>query len=270
MRYELKPRSMSELMDGTFKLYRDQVGPLLAIAAITDVPTAAFYVLAQRLVANPATVTRAPGSLVPLFAALSLLPLMLVAMTVQAGALASATADAFLGRPWSVGGALRKAFSLLPGLLWAGILWLLGLSLGFLLFILPCFYLGLAWAVWIQALVVEGKRGGAALSRSRALTKGAFGRLGWLLLAFGVVQIALFVGMAAAIPSSIDKLPVIGAVLSQIPNVVMAPLYPALFTLVYFDGRIRHEGYDLEVAAREEAPAASAAQPLAPARFDAP
>ncbi|MHB8419992.1 MAG: hypothetical protein ACYDCL_18100 [Myxococcales bacterium] len=260
MRYELKARSVSEILDGTFKIYRDHFWPLFAIAAIGAVPTALFDGVAGWVThaAESGSYQRALPALLALLAAV---PLVLLAATLETCALTCATVDAYLGRPFTAMGSIGRALSLFPSLLWAGLLFYLGVGAGFVLLIIPGFYLTLIWAVWLQALVVENARGSAALGRSRALTRGGTGRLGWLLLVFVLLQLALLAGFKAAIPAKLEDIPILAAVLEQLPNALIVPIYPALLTLFYFDGRIRHEGYDLELQAAEGLPAAGSALP---------
>jgi len=256
LRYELKARTVSELLDGTFKLYRDHFAPLLAIAAIGAVPTLLFTGFVDSFV-TAAKAGSAEAAMGPFLGLVLTLPVILIVATVQYCALTSASIDAYLGRPFTVGGALRHALSLFFSLLWAGFLFYLGVTVGFVLLIVPGLYLTLIWAVWLQALVAEDKRGTAALGRSRALTKGATGQLGWLVLVFVLLQTAVVYGFHAAMPSALENIPFLGAAIGEIPSVLIAPVYPALLTLFYFDARIRHEGFDLELKASEGLPASA-------------
>ncbi len=261
MRYEFKARTVSEILDGTFKLYRDHWQPLLTIAALLSIPTMIFSGFADWL-SKAAKAGSVDAAMAPMLGVLVSLPLVILAATVEYCALTSATVDAYLGRPFTVGGAIRRAFSLFFPLLWVGLLFYVAVGFGFLLLVIPGVYLTLIWAVWLQAVVVEDKRGSAALGRSRQLTRGATGRLGWLLLAFLAVQLALVYGIHAAIPAALSDIPFLGAALADVPSVLIAPVYPAVLTLFYFDGRIRHEGWDLEQKVAEGvAPPASAALP---------
>ncbi|MHB1846742.1 MAG: hypothetical protein ACYCWW_18125, partial [Deltaproteobacteria bacterium] len=82
-----------------------------------------------------------------------------------------------------------------------------------------------------------------------------------LLLAFAAIQWALQWGVTALLPSSVQAIPYLGTVMAQLPAILIGPLSPALLTLVYYDGRIRHEGFDLELRAMEAQAAPPAATP---------
>lgn len=255
MKYELKPRTLSEILDGTFKLYRDNAPALLTISAIAGVPLVLFQMFAAWAKPMLGSGSSLAGSLALVGGLLILLPVVLVAVFVQYCALTVATADAYQGRPFTPQDAFGRTFAVLGSLLWVSALFSFGIGLGYLCCLVPGIYLTLIWAVWLQAFVVEGKRGGEALARSKVLTRGNLGQVGLILVVFLVVQLALMYGISAAIPAALAGIPVLGAALQQAASVLIAPLYPALLTLIYFDGRIRHEGYDLEVAAAS-APAA--------------
>lgn len=242
---QLRPRSVSEILDGTFKLYRDHAAVLLGISAPMVLLNAPSWLLLHH-------VKEGGGWLV-------LVPALVFAMLAQflvVGALIVATTDAYLGRTISVRAAYARAFDQVGSLLWAGSLFALGVAGGLVLLLIPGFYLLLRWALWTPALFVEGRRGGEALARSAQLVRGAMGRLSLLLLAFGLLQFTLDAGLRALLPNVLGDLPWLSALAAGVPAALLAPLNPALLTLFYFDGRIRHEGFDLELRA---------GQPLAPA-----
>jgi hypothetical protein len=251
MRYELKARTLSEMLDGTFKLYSDNLVPFLTVSAIAAIPVVACQILLGDVSKKVAAGASIATSLSTIGSLLLFLVVFSLTTMIQYSALSFAAADAYQDRPFTVGDAFGRTFGMLGSLLWAGVLLGAAVVFGYMFCIIPGVYLTLIWAVWLQAMVVEGKRGVETMRRSRALTKGSLGRIGGILLIFFVVQLALMYGISAAIPAALQSIPLLGKVLLQVPNVFIAPLYPALLTLIYFDGRIRHEGYDLEVKANE-------------------
>jgi hypothetical protein len=244
-RYELRTRKVSETLDATFKLYRDNLKPFLGLGAVLFVPSALFQ--AQLPLLKHLRVHHG-------FSDLALPGLALLVFVVGwiwiGGAMACATTDAYLGKSFTVAGSLRRAFSLSPALFWTGLLAFLGQGLGFALLVVPGIYLTLSWCVWSQAVVVEGQSGTDALARSDHLTAGARARVGWLMLLFGVIQYAFAIGVDIIVPAA-GSIPWIGALIKAVPSALLTPLYSSLYTLIYFDGRIRREAWDLEVKAAE-------------------
>lgn len=135
--------------------------------------------------------------------------------------------------------------------------------------------LGLRWALWPQVLALEGMRGLAALRRSKELM-GPLGvrlaqnpkfRLSLLLLVYLVLQSAvqqLFMlpvmvrGFTQTPPFSdlsLWTMPVYWSVplgfLQVLSNSIVLPLSAVLSTLFYFDLRVRHEGFDLDLSEAE-------------------
>jgi len=73
------------------------------------------------------------------------------------------------GEPLRVGEAMRRAVARFFPLVGLAILWFLGLAVGFLLLIIPMFFLLVIWAVAAPACIVEGLGPIASMSRSAAL-----------------------------------------------------------------------------------------------------
>jgi hypothetical protein len=113
-----------------------------------------------------------------------------------------------------------------------------------------------------QAIVLEGKNALAALGRSWQLVRGSFWRvLGIYLL------LTLLVIVLTAVPGGIlnnvivfifnDPIAdfVIQQALSQLVNyltqILILPISLLAFTLLYYDIRVRKEGYDMELMAQQ-------------------
>jgi hypothetical protein len=105
-----------------------------------------------------------------------------------------------------------------------------------------------------QAVVVEGRGPVAAIKRSWELTRGYYWRtLGYLLV------IGLLVFLIGSLPATLITLPiqfvapdqlqlqtVINTVVGAILNIIVMPFGLIAYTLMYYDLRIRKEGFDLE------------------------
>ena len=238
----IRARSLSEILDGTFKLYRDHAGVLLAISVPSGLVTGLSSFLIHH--GKEFDASKFLGILLPLFF------LGAFAYISQLGALFAATTDAYLGRPFSIGSAYARSFSRFGALCWALFLFGVGCGVGLILLVVPGIYLALRWALWTPALMVEEIGGVESLSRSAKLVQGSMGRLSLLLLAFTILQFAIDRGLSAALPSALAEIPWFGAAAATLPAILLAPLYPALITIFYFDGRIRHEAFDLELRAQ--------------------
>lgn len=105
-----------------------------------------------------------------------------------------------------------------------------------------------------QAVVIEGQGAWSGITRSWALTRGYF----WRTLGY-VLVIGLLVALLTAIPGLVVSVPlqlllpdqlrlqaVINSVTGAIFGVLVTPFSLIAYTLMYYDLRIRKEGFDLE------------------------
>jgi hypothetical protein len=115
------------------------------------------------------------------------------------GALVRATIAHSEGREASFGESAMAGLRVVLPLLLLGILFSLGLMLGFVLLIVPGIFLYLMWAVAAPALVEERTGVFGAFNRSSYLTKGAR----WHILALGLVMVLIYLIFSAVIGATL-------------------------------------------------------------------
>lgn len=163
-----------------------------------------------------------------------------------------AVGDAYLGREvaarTSLGFGLRRFHSVL----WVSLMYSVLVILGFFL-LLPGIWLSIALAFAVPVLVFEGIKGRKAIDRSYNLVSDNWWRsFGTLMIGFiiiGVLQIGAPLAIEALI-GSVSNVYLYGAglALSRGASAVLsAPFYAALLTVLYYDLRVRKEGYDVQV-----------------------
>lgn len=170
---------------------------------------------------------------------------------------------AVLGEPATVGSILQE-LSRSYWRLWTFTIGYPLLLLAALLPIVTCLLIPLSlwllvkWSLAVPAWFVERHRLGAALGRSWELTRDNWWRLFGILALFYVLQFAIslalssFAALAAVVPSDWAGTAIAVQLLLRLGlSAVVAPLYPLVLTLLYFDLRVRHENLDLEMLARE-------------------
>jgi hypothetical protein len=133
-----------------------------------------------------------------------------------------------------------------------------------LLLAVPPLYLLTRWFAVPAAHVIEDVGPIAGMRRSWHLASDAkwriFGTLAlvwiiYLLLGFALVAVAL-----------VTKSEGVLQVMNALSSIFVYPLLPVTLTVLYYDARIRREGYDIELLERElGAPPAGAAPPEQPA-----
>lgn len=102
-----------------------------------------------------------------------------------------------------------------------------------------------------QVIVIEGKYYVSALRRSYDIVQGSWWRVLGLVLLFGLIGLMLYipVWLLSAAASSLSR--ELGFVVSAVGGALVQPPFAIVAILLYFDLRVRKEGYTLEALARE-------------------
>jgi hypothetical protein len=141
----------------------------------------------------------------------------------------------------------------------AGVLYVMIVTLGLVLFIIPGIWLAVRFALTGHALFLEGIGAGSAISRSAELMRGAFWRGAGVALVVTVVNMGLgtistvlqevgnlFVDEEGALGTGFFALTGASFVVATIVGLLLTPLYALLYTHFYWDLRVRKEGLDLD------------------------
>jgi len=258
----LRPLGVGELLDAAIKVCTAHAGPLLkaVLVVILPVQVVTAVVLASTVTdsdyLNITTSDPGTGDTAAFWAGQLVIVLLgMVSYLLATGACFHAIADGWLGRQpsWreSVKFAARRAHSLL----WISVLYGLCVFVGLLLCIAPGVWLGVAFCVAFPVLFVEDVRGGKALSRSFNLVQGRWWpSAGVLIVGFALASIvaSIFtygVGALALINDSLAFLILLSTLGSLITALLTTPFQAAIVTVLYFDLRVRKEGFDLELLA---------------------
>ena len=258
----LEPMGVGQTIDAAIKLFRAEWKTLMAIVAVISVPFTVLQNYVIHVTTHPVYIggglytTRSSGGLSLLLALAS----YLVITPLLRASMIRALAGIYLGQHPSVGQSLRSGLSKLGWILFAIVISSLAILAGLIALVIPGIILYVRYSFASSSIVVEGERGGA-LGRSWRLSKG----LSWHI--FGTLLLA---GIIAAIISAIVLVPsllltanetftgsvsstawVVRAILGSISALIVTPFTIAVGVLLYFDARIRKEGFDLAVMAQE-------------------
>lgn len=239
---QLRPLSLGEVLDVSFGLYRARFATLLLIAVVCRLIPILLAVYFQ---VTEATLTqlwlRLGGTLVSL---------VLVAIGVAASTFV--VSDAYLGREISAWRALSRSMPLVWNLIGISILTSLAVGLGLLLFIAPGLILLAGFLLSPVVAVIEAPpRSRDAMRRSWELSKGFKGKLfltmlvAFLLLLIPTIALGSLAGLTGGGESE-------ALVFFIIPLVLQVFVYPFVYvvqTVLYYDLRVRQEGFDLELLA---------------------
>jgi hypothetical protein len=243
--YTLRPLSLGEVLDVAFSIYRKHFPVLLTIAVVTRVLPIAFNAYL--------TVSGGPFSNLVLWIIGSLLGLILGAIGV--GATAFVISDGYLGNAPSASNAFHRALPYLGRLLMVSLLTGLAIFAGMLLIIVPGIIFACGLALSTQTLIFEDLPDApSALRRSWSLTSGFRGKIFGALFVAGLllyIPVLALSGFAATALISGDAMVAV-ILLATIPALLQVLIYPffyAIFTVLYYDLRVRKEGFDLEMLA---------------------
>jgi len=265
----MRPRRVGEILDAAIKIYLRNARTLMGLTAVvvipmrilagivllstlptgSDVPGGTFTVSSSsQPVTDRAAVLGANGTLIVI---------ELIVATLVTAACTKAVSDAYLDQPIGAAKSLRFAVRRLPALLWLEILTVIGLIVGFILLIVPGIWLYAAWSVAVPALLIERIGAFRALGRSRRLVKGRWWATAAVLLVASLM-VTLISGAIEGLLIAVASLPsqpslllavFVSTLSGVIATVITEPFRAATTTLLYYDLRVRREGYDLHVLA---------------------
>ena len=253
----LRPRSLTEIIDAAFHIYRSAFLVMIPISAGFNAIVFAFIIALSMTGEDPTAV---------IILAVLFVPIVLVAATFMEGAVAAATGDVVLGRQPTIVGSLRQVADRFGSVLGALFYKYMLLGFAFIAPVLAGMILGpvgsaigviaaLILVIWMWCslfaipivTLAEKASAGDSVDRSRALSSGRRWRI------FGAIAVAVLIVMLLAFGAMVLIVPLIfsdQAILAQVVNAIVSlityPFIPIVATLLYFDARIRKEGFDIE------------------------
>jgi hypothetical protein len=234
-----RPRDVGGLISDGFGVYFRNFGVLLALAAAVVVPVEVIVSgiglgwLTSGYDSTPST----GAALIPALTQQLVTAPLITAMSLYV------LIDTSEGRRPAIRATLQRGLDLFAPLLVVVALIMLGVIAGFFALLVGAIYIAVRWLFGPAAVVVEGKRGTAALARSSELVKRSWWRC------FGVMIVAyLAVGFPAnliqqgfALAADAADSSLIALVGQIIANTLGAPLLALITGLLYFDQRFRNE-----------------------------
>jgi hypothetical protein len=261
-----RARSATELIDATFQILRRNAAGLLTLSALFTIPNTILNVTLTRSallrpgIAASAAATAAAGYN---FAGFGLYFLcLLVLSAVFHTAIIIACSDAYLGKEVDIADALKRALPKAFTIFVAYIALSIIIFIGFIFFVIPGIILSLMYYATACAILFENLDLGQAMARSSALSKDLKGHeMATFSLATVIYIVAYFI-IAAIAGLGLAISPFLYLILLALGLTLVMPIYPLVVVLLYYDARIRKEGYDIELMAQQVGgPAATAAKP---------
>jgi hypothetical protein len=257
--------SLGDLLDETFALYRRNFALFAGIVAVISVPETVINTVlaasrpASFVVKNANGTSQLDSNALSQTLVLGGVQILIgiVLSQIIVAALSRAVSDRYLNRSLTVG----QAYASIGGrtlvtLLVALFLFILLIGVTFFLVIIPAVYFYVRYAFIPQAIVLERTGVRAAFSRSSQLVRGSWWRVFGILLVVTLL-VAVLNGVVSAVVIALVTVgsasgtagTVITQSLSGIINIFVQPIQLGATVLLYYDLRIRKEGFDLELAA---------------------
>ena len=272
----LHPMTFSDILDGSFRLLKANLRTIVLVAAAFLIPVnlvAAFFqrdllggYSLFRLMDDPSLLEEAAGAGPSNAALLGSLFAILASILVTpfvGGAISRIVATSYLGGTLEPGPAIRATGRRFLPLLAVFFFTLLLKGVGLLLCLVGVLVPITLFLVTTPVVMVEEAGPIQAMARSVTLVRPRF----WPVMGIAVVSglLASFLGNILATPFSFAALAVgyrwgwiLVAIGGVLPALITTPFVSIVATLVYFDLRIRNEGFDLQMIAAELARGAPA------------
>ena len=242
-----RARSATELVDGTIRLYRSNFATYLTLGAVMYVP-----ILVAKWTLFGAS---RPSTAKSLFVLL----LMVTWGAVCYAVIICVTSDLYTTGAADIPAAIQRARPRFRDAIASSVVAITGVVLGFLLLVIPGILLALSWfAIPAVAVLEDPFNITDALARSAALSRGNKGHIAITFTILGLLTAAI--NLLAALTGTLlaevlrTRSIAVGLGLLQlttgISTICLGTLTPIMATLLYYDARIRNEGYDIELMAR--------------------
>jgi hypothetical protein len=274
----MRPQSVGELLDAAFAAVRRNFGSLVLCTLVVVVPVAILNTLIAGLTRErafdftaPATVTQ--DEIGPLLAgSVAAQVLSAVAQTLATAACLRTLGGDLVNAPAAARESLGFAVSRIGPLLWVAALFACALLVGLLMFLVGAIWLGVLFCLATPAVLFEDARGAEAMRRSWQLVTGHWWHVfavQLLAFLFGLVVAFVLDALVAGVFLADSDAELANAVFVTFASIaayaVALPVAAALLTYVYFDLRVRKEGFDHELlAARMRPPMGGFLPPKAP------
>lgn len=264
----MRPRRVGEILDAAIKLYSRNALTLMGAVAVIVIPLQIINGIILLSVYNNAndiaTVSTVNGTATVnesarLGAEAISLVINLIGSALVQAACVKAISDSYLGRRPAIGDSLRFGSRRVGPVIVLTIVRTILNAFAFVLLIIPGIFLYVAWSVSVQAVVIERRGPFRSLGRSRRLIKDSWWRAAAVLLVaeiltavVGGVISGVLVGIALSGGNpSVGFTVLISTLAAIISSVLLQPFAAAVSTVLYYDLRIRREGFDVEVMAEQ-------------------
>ncbi|HET6454241.1 MAG TPA: hypothetical protein VMX94_12110 [Armatimonadota bacterium] len=247
----LKPLSLVGLLDEMFDIYKGNCLLFMGIAALIQLPVSlAAYAIG--------------GEYTYFLSAFAMFPITFITLA----AATWAVSQIYLGSRVTILGAyknvLRRAWPFVGTMLVTSLL----IWFGFMLLIIPGIYFAVWYAFVSEVFIIEGLAWGNARKRSKALASGEYNRIVLLAILAWILAFVVKMGLTSLVGILVggDEAVMSGGLngmlyglSSALSQALTLPFSVIAFVLLYYDIRVRREGFDIQMLAQNLAETAGQA-----------
>jgi hypothetical protein len=256
---QLRPLSVGEMLDAGFRLFRHRFGTLVLCVLVPIVPLTILGTIITASTDENAFDVNAPASESGTAIAGTIVGALVqsVGAALAVAACFKVISAAYLGERSSAGDSLRYSLGRFLPLIVTYILVVLITIPGFILLILPGIWLTIKLCMAFPTVIFERANPFRAIGRSWRLTRGNWWRVfGALFVVFLIALVINFAvtavlgGVAGATDVSEIAFAILATLITLLTYVLTYPLWAAVMTVIYYDLRVRHEAFDLQLLAQ--------------------
>jgi len=255
---------IGDILDTTFRLYRQRFLTFLLIALVVYVPYAFLMAAFQPFGMAPQPVPGIheqtalhPGQaqLPPAMAinpvgavlgGIGFVVFTIILLPLCGAAIVQNISGSYLGKDLTAGQSYARAVPRLLGLLGTQFLTTLMIMVGMILCIVPGIIFSLWFLVVVPVVILESKAGPTAMRRSRELMRGNINKGFVLAFVVGILTFIINMGLSTLMRLVPLPHPAIGIFIQTVLLAIILPLQTAPWILLYYDLRIRKEAFDLQ------------------------
>jgi len=247
--------SVGDILNRAVALYRDNFAKFIGVI----LPGKFFIVIITLVVSTILTADDSTLGALPnnkAFQHAGNFPIIILTYFIESIVIAAGAiiiSERFLDRDISIANSYRNVLVQLFPLIGAVVASTIVISIGLFLCAIP----GLIFMVWYslisQVVMIEGEGGLGAMKRSKYLVAGYFLKVFGIIILVWIAEM-LFLNIVSVLASTATRmvtLKIVGSFLSVLAFILIEPFKIAAITMLYYDLRIRKEGFDLEIMAEE-------------------
>jgi hypothetical protein len=235
------------ILDRTVRLYMQNLSLMIGITALSYFPYLVVLVVTMATVGQDQDAVQIAIILGPI----SMILWVLIAQPLSVGATTYAVGETYLNRQVSTADAIKAIWRrygvLLPAQMVAGLVVLVG----FILFIVPGILWTLSYTLIAPVIMLETVGAQEGRKRSWDLVSGNRGKVFVVLFVVGILTGVLSSAVDMVLPLLFDATTWGGRfslqVVAQLLSYLVVPITTIANVLLYYDIRIRKEGFDLEM-----------------------